>query len=122
LQKAGAFAMVLEAIPHQLGGYITSKLDIPTIGIGAGPATNGQVLVWDDVLGTWSGHKAKFVRRFANVRSERERGVEGFIGAVRAGEFPHIHEESYEMDHKEWEILLEAEGDAGWNPLGRKTS
>lgn len=64
LQDAGAFSVVLEAIPHVLASYITSKLVIPTIGIGAGPGTSGQVLVWDDVMSTWSGHKAKFVRRF----------------------------------------------------------
>lgn len=61
LEKAGAFAIVLEAMPSQLGEYITRVIKIPTIGIGAGPGTNGQVLVWDDMLGTWHGHKAKCV-------------------------------------------------------------
>ena len=61
LEKAGAFAIVLEAMPSQLGEYITRTVKIPTIGIGAGPGTNGQVLVWDDMLGTWHGHKAKCV-------------------------------------------------------------
>jgi 3-methyl-2-oxobutanoate hydroxymethyltransferase len=111
LQDAGAFSIVLEAIPHQLGSYITSKLSIPTIGIGAGPGTSGQVLVWDDVMGTWSGHKAKFVRRFADIKSERERGVTAYADAVRAGTFPRVQEESYAMDKGEWEALLLSEGD-----------
>jgi 3-methyl-2-oxobutanoate hydroxymethyltransferase len=111
LQDAGAFSIVLEAIPHQLGSYITSKLSIPTIGIGAGPGTSGQVLVWDDVMGTWSGHKAKFVRRFADIKAERERGVNAYSEAVRDGSFPRIQEESYNMDKAEYEALLISEGD-----------
>ncbi|KIJ66017.1 hypothetical protein HYDPIDRAFT_110141 [Hydnomerulius pinastri MD-312] len=59
LEDAGAFSVVLEAMPSPLGAYITEKVDIPTIGIGAGPGTSGQVLVWDDMVGTWGGHKAK---------------------------------------------------------------
>jgi len=115
LQDAGAFSIVLEAIPNALGSYITSKLSIPTIGIGAGPGTNGQVLVWDDVMSTWSGHKAKFVRRFADVRSEVEKGVTGYIGAVREGTFPDPKKEGYEMDHGEWDSLLKLEDDEEWS-------
>jgi 3-methyl-2-oxobutanoate hydroxymethyltransferase len=109
LQDAGAFAIVLEAIPHRLGEYITSQLEIPTIGIGAGPGTNGQVLVWDDIMATWSGHKAKFVRRFADVHTEVEKGVRGYINAVKDGTFPQIKNETYEMDVDEWERFQSAE-------------
>ncbi|KAF7976403.1 hypothetical protein HWV62_6799 [Athelia sp. TMB] len=115
LQDAGAFSVVLEAIPHRLGAYITSKLSIPTIGIGAGPGTSGQVLVWSDVMSTWAGHKAKFVRRFADVQAESEKGVAGYIRAVREGTFPDPKREGYEMDVKEWEALLDMEGDADWS-------
>lgn len=119
LQDAGAFSVVLEAIPHVLASYITSKLVIPTIGIGAGPGTSGQVLVWDDVMSTWSGHKAKFVRRFSNVQGEIREGVTGFISAVREGTFPDPKKEAYEMDRSEWDLLLKLEKDEEWNECRR---
>ena len=106
LEKAGVFSMVLEAIPHRLGELITQRLSVPTIGIGAGPSTSGQVLVWDDVMGTWSGHKAKFVRRFADVQSEAKRGVTGYAAAVRGRSFPDIETESYPMEDAEWEQVV----------------
>jgi 3-methyl-2-oxobutanoate hydroxymethyltransferase len=114
LQDAGAFAVVLEAIPHQLAEYITARLSIPTIGIGAGPGTSGQVLVWDDVMTRWHGKKAKFVRRFADVGREEGRGVQNYVGAVRDGSFPNAETEGYEMDGGEWETFLEEIGDKGW--------
>ncbi|KIY46185.1 hypothetical protein FISHEDRAFT_47965 [Fistulina hepatica ATCC 64428] len=109
LQDAGAFSIVLEAIPHELGDYITQSLDIPTIGIGAGNATSGQVLVWDDAMGTWHGHKAKFVRRFADVKTERDEGIKRYVDAVKSRSFP-SEDESYTLDPEEWsKFLLEAE-------------
>jgi len=109
LQDAGAHAIVLEAMPAPLGSYITSKLDIPTIGIGAGPHTDGQVLVVSDALGTWEGHKAKFVRRFADLKVASDGGVEGYIEAVRARSFP-SESESYSLPDEEWRRFLELEG------------
>ena len=107
LEDAGAFAVVLEAIPSALGTYITRRLTrAPTIGIGAGSGTDGQVLVWDDVMGTWNGHKAKFVRRFGDVKSEVKKGVTDYIEAVRARSFP-AAAESYEMQPEEWAKFLE---------------
>ncbi|KAI0090573.1 ketopantoate hydroxymethyltransferase-domain-containing protein [Irpex rosettiformis] len=107
LEEAGAFAILLEAIPHKLGAYITSQLRrAPTIGIGAGSQTNGQVLVWDDMLGTWSGHKAKFVRRFGDVRNEIERGVRSYAEEIRARTFPAL-QESYDMPGEEWDKFVE---------------
>ncbi|KIM49568.1 hypothetical protein M413DRAFT_60272 [Hebeloma cylindrosporum] len=109
LQKAGAFAIVVEAVPQELGQYVTNRLKIPTIGIGAGPHTSGQVLVYDDIMGTWSGHKAKFVRRFANLKEVRDQAVQGFGEAVREGQFPDSEAESYSMDKNEWDRFMENE-------------
>ncbi|KAG8862320.1 hypothetical protein FRB96_001899 [Tulasnella sp. 330] len=102
LQEAGAFSVVIEAVPHLLAGYITQQLDIPTIGIGAGSETSGQVLVHDDALGVWSGHKAKFVRRFAEVGVTSNEGVAAYARAVRSREFP-SEVESYAMNAGQWE-------------------
>ena len=109
LRDAGATSIVLEAIPSPLGRYITSKLDIPTIGIGAGPHTDGQVLVWDDAMGTWNGHKAKFVRRFADARATMSEGVDKYINAVKRHDFPN-DAESYTMSDTEWLKFVEMEG------------
>jgi len=111
LERAGAFAIVLEAMPSQLGEYITRTLTIPTIGIGAGPGTSGQVLVWDDMLGTWHGHKAKFVRHFADVQKEIERGVAAYVHAVKDGSFPSPEREGYAIDPTEWQAFLRTQGE-----------
>ncbi|OCH91073.1 ketopantoate hydroxymethyltransferase [Obba rivulosa] len=113
LEAAGAFAVVLEAVPRPLGAYVTRALRAPTIGIGAGPETSGQVLVWDDVMGIWCGDKAKFVRRFADVREEVGRGVRGYVQAVRERSFPEAAE-TYGMPESEWEAFLaQAEKEGG---------
>ncbi|CAA7260402.1 unnamed protein product [Cyclocybe aegerita] len=109
LQEAGAFAVLVEAVPLELGKYVTDRLMIPTIGIGAGPHTSGQVLVYDDVMGTWSGHKAKFVRRFANMKDVRDNGVQRYCEAVKDGSFPNPETESYTMDKIEWAKFMESE-------------
>lgn len=109
LEAAGAFSVVLEAVPHLLATHITNRLSVPTIGIGAGPGTSGQVLVWDDLMATWHGHKAKFVRRFADGQAEERKGVTGFVNAVKERSFPDLANESYDMDQVEWERFLEAE-------------
>ncbi|KZT04849.1 uncharacterized protein LAESUDRAFT_682338 [Laetiporus sulphureus 93-53] len=106
LEDAGAFAVVLEAVPHPVASYITRRMRrAPTIGIGAGAGTDGQVLVWDDLMGTWGGHEAKFVRRFGDVRGEVERGIKAYMGAVRDRSFP-AEEESYEMLPEELEKFM----------------
>ncbi|KAG5636945.1 hypothetical protein H0H81_006341 [Sphagnurus paluster] len=105
LQAAGAFSIVVEAVPKELGAFVTERLKIPTIGIGAGPGTSGQVLVWDDAMGTWPGHKAKFVRRFADLQTPRDSGISRYAEAVCDGSFP-SDSESYTMDAEEWDKFL----------------
>ena len=106
LQEAGAYAMVLEAIPDKLASYITSKLAIPTIGIGAGPGTDGQVLVWDDAMGSWTGHQPKFVKKFAELGLSAESGVARYAAAVRGRDFPSSAVPTYEMKEGEWEAFM----------------
>ena len=88
LERAGAFAVVLECTPAELSRRISEKLKIPTIGIGAGPHCDGQVLVLHDALGMNEGHVPSFVRRFAELGAAAREGVEGFARAVRSGEYP----------------------------------
>ncbi|KAJ3987472.1 ketopantoate hydroxymethyltransferase [Lentinula detonsa] len=102
LEEAGAFSIVLEAIPKELAAYVTQRLRIPTIGIGAGSQTDGQVLVWDDMMGTWAGHKAKFVRRFGDLKTERDSAIQKYAEAVKLRTFPD-DSESYTMDKMAWE-------------------
>jgi 3-methyl-2-oxobutanoate hydroxymethyltransferase len=106
LEEAGAFSIVLEAVPKELAAYLTQRLRIPTIGIGAGPQTDGQVLVWDDIMGTWGGHKAKFVRSFGNLKAERDSAIQNYAEAVKLGTFPDENTESYSMDKAIWAEFL----------------
>ena len=88
LQDAGCFALVFEAIPSALTEAIMPRMEIPVIGIGAGDATDGQVLVFHDLLGIYDGHAARFVKRYANVRDEMIKGVTAFADEVRARRYP----------------------------------
>lgn len=122
LEKAGATMILLEAIPHLLAKYITERLTIPTIGIGAGPGTSGQVLVITDVLGIYapdipadSGIKGekretlgqpRFVRQFGDVGRESRRALTAYVDSVKGGSFPEIGKETYGMKKDEWEAFL----------------
>jgi 3-methyl-2-oxobutanoate hydroxymethyltransferase len=88
LEEAGAFAVVLEAIPSALGQRVTQTLTIPTIGIGAGPHCDAQVLVIQDVLGLNPDHVAKFVRQYAKLGEAIEAAARQFDQDVRSGAFP----------------------------------
>ncbi|MCU1341692.1 MAG: 3-methyl-2-oxobutanoate hydroxymethyltransferase [Candidatus Acidoferrum typicum] len=96
VEAAGAFAIVLESIPRELGARITSELRIPTIGIGAGPDCDGQVLVVHDLLGLSFGHKPKFTRRYADVGEIISRAAAEYCRDVQQGSFP-SDEESYHL-------------------------
>src|SRR5215204_2752829 len=88
LQDAGCFAIVFEAIPNELTDVIMEFMEIPVIGIGAGPSTDGQVLVLHDLLGIHGGFQPKFVKRFADVRGEMLRGLQAYAEEVRTRAFP----------------------------------
>jgi 3-methyl-2-oxobutanoate hydroxymethyltransferase len=88
LQEAGCFSLVFEAIPSPLTEAIMPRMRVPVIGIGAGPAADGQVLVLHDLLGIYDGHAARFVKRYANVRREMTKGVAGFAEDVRKRRYP----------------------------------
>jgi 3-methyl-2-oxobutanoate hydroxymethyltransferase len=94
LEQCGCFALVLEGIPSRLGADVSRELRIPTIGIGAGPGCDGQVLVSHDLLGLYLGHTPKFVRRYAALADEMRGAFERFAGDVRARRFPG-EQESY---------------------------
>jgi 3-methyl-2-oxobutanoate hydroxymethyltransferase len=88
LQERGAFAIVLECVPRSLGGAITKELDIPTIGIGAGPDCDGQVLVLQDLLGLTRGYLPKFVRKFADLGDSVTEALKDYAEEVKKGSFP----------------------------------
>src|ERR1700678_777467 len=88
VESAGAFSVVLESVPRDLAARITEKLRIPTIGIGAGPECDGQVLVIHDLLGLTQGHKPKFARQYVDLSSEISRAVASYCHDVRSGDFP----------------------------------
>jgi 3-methyl-2-oxobutanoate hydroxymethyltransferase len=88
LQEAGCFSIVFEAIPADVTDAIMEHMEIPVIGIGAGGSTDGQVLVLHDLLGIHDGYKPKFVKRYADVRSEMIRGVTAYVEEVRTRAFP----------------------------------
>ena len=96
LQEAGCFAIVFEAIPAALTEAIMPRMQIPVIGIGAGPAADGQVLVFHDLLGIYDGHAARFVKRYASVRDLMIKGVSAFADDVRARKYPE-EEHGYTM-------------------------
>jgi 3-methyl-2-oxobutanoate hydroxymethyltransferase len=87
LQEAGVFAIVLEMVPADLAKKLTEKLSVPTIGIGAGNATDGQILVWQDFAGVSSGTR-KFVKQYANLRSDLAQAASNYRAEVISGEFP----------------------------------
>ncbi len=124
LQAAGCFAIVFEAVPAAVTEAVVEKLEVPTIGIGAGPGTSGQVLVFHDLLGINTGHMARFVKRYANVHEEMVNAVGAYANEVRSRHFPepdHVYGiEPAELD--EFRRYLDQESLASqkawdWEPL-----
>lgn len=97
VEKAGAFAVVMECVPAKLAAKITEELSIPTIGIGAGAGCDGQVLVYQDMLGLFSDFTPKFVKQFANVGEIVKGAFEGYIREVQEGTFP-TQEHTFKID------------------------
>lgn len=100
LEDAGAFSIVIELVPSETAKMITEALKIPTIGIGAGPHCDGQVLVINDMLGLFEDFKPKFVKKYANIRQVIKDAVAQYCGDVRDGKFPD-EEHSFEMSEEE---------------------
>ena len=115
LQQAGCFALVFEAIPAPVTDEILPLLQIPVIGIGAGTSTDGQVLVFHDLLGLYGGHVARFAKRYADTRSTMLGGVREYAADVRDRSFP-APEHTYSIDPEELKELRRGLKEQGANP------
>jgi 3-methyl-2-oxobutanoate hydroxymethyltransferase len=100
LQDAGCFSIVFEAIPASVTEVVMEELEVPVIGIGAGPATDGQVLVFHDLLGIYDGHAPRFAKRYHEIRAQMVAGVAEYAAEVRSHAFP-APEHTYSIDEKE---------------------
>ena len=101
LDQAGCFSIVLECVPSELAAMITERISIPTIGIGAGPHCDGQVLVFHDLLGLYDAHTPKFVRRYASLGDEMRAAIGRYVDDIRTGAFPNDDSESFHMSNAE---------------------
>lgn len=101
LERAGCFSLVLECVPSELAAFITERVSIPTIGIGAGPSCDGQVLVFHDVLGLYDGHTPRFVRKYAHLADDMRVALTHFLTDVREGKFPDEKTESFHSGTRE---------------------
>ncbi len=105
IQDAGCFMLEFEAVPAKIAAVISRQLEIPTIGIGAGAGTDGQILLCHDLLGVFTDFKPKFTKRFANLTEVALKGIGQYIAEVKAGTFPD-DDHSYGVDEKEYEKFL----------------
>ncbi|MDX1435559.1 MAG: 3-methyl-2-oxobutanoate hydroxymethyltransferase [Anaerolineales bacterium] len=106
LQDAGCFSMVLESVPWRLAELVSERLDIPTIGIGAGKGCDGQVLVTHDLLGIFDRFTPRFVRKYADLHGTMLEAIASFREEVEAGTFP-TEAHSFTMKDEEWQALLD---------------
>ena len=107
LEAAGCFAIVLEAVPAAVAARITDALSVPTIGIGAGAGTDGQVLVWHDLLGLYEGNSPRFVKQYTDLATEIKKAVGAFVEDVRERRFPE-EQHTYAMPEAELALFEEA--------------
>jgi 3-methyl-2-oxobutanoate hydroxymethyltransferase len=105
LQEAGCFAVVIESVPARIAALVSRRIEIPTIGIGAGPGCDGQVLVTPDLLGLFDRFTPRFVKKYADLYGEMTRAFTGFKTDVQARTFP-AAEHTVEMTDEEWEAFL----------------
>jgi 3-methyl-2-oxobutanoate hydroxymethyltransferase len=105
IQDAGCFMLEFEAVPAKIAQTISQQLEIPTIGIGAGVGTDGQILLCHDLLGVFSDFKPKFTKRYANLTEIAVKGIKDYIHEVKTGAFPD-DDHSYSVDEKEYEKFL----------------
>ena len=105
IQDAGCFMLEFEAVPAKIARVISQQLEIPTIGIGAGVGTDGQILLCHDLLGVFTDFKPKFTKRFANLTEVALKGITQYISEVKAGTFPD-DDHSYGVDDKEYDKFV----------------
>lgn len=108
LQDAGCFSIVLESVPARVASFVTERLEVPTIGIGAGPGTSGQVLVLHDLVGLYDGLAPKFTKRYAEVGRTLREAIGAYRAEVESGAFP-TREHAYAIPEAEWQAFLAAE-------------
>ena len=109
LQDAGCFSIVLESVPYRVGAFITERLAIPTIGIGAGVGTSGQILVIHDLLGLNDTLSPKFAKRYAELADVQAQAIAAYKREVEAREFPG-REHTYAIPEEEWQAFLASAG------------
>jgi 3-methyl-2-oxobutanoate hydroxymethyltransferase len=105
IQDAGCWMLEFEAVPAKIAKVISEQLEIPTIGIGAGAGTDGQILLCHDLLGVFTDFKPKFTKRYANMTEVAVKGITQYIGEVKSGAFPD-DDHSYGVDEKEYDKFL----------------
>jgi 3-methyl-2-oxobutanoate hydroxymethyltransferase len=105
VESAGAFSLVLECVPQEVAGMVTRELSIPTIGIGAGPDVDGQILVFHDIMDLLPGYQPRFVRKYAHLGDTIVDAVKHYIGDVHNGEYP-SEDESFSMDDETFKKMM----------------
>jgi 3-methyl-2-oxobutanoate hydroxymethyltransferase len=105
IQDAGCFMLEFEAVPARIATVISQQLEIPTIGIGAGVGTDGQILLCHDLLGVFTDFKPKFTKRYSNLTEVAVKGIAQYIAEVKSGTFPD-DDHSYGVDEKEYDKFL----------------